>query len=322
MTLPSFPDPPNGYPTLERGSTDRALPPTARSWNNSRYAYFRTVAKGTRYHVQRCTDLHFAREVCHKSLREELALDPVHQQLLLREARLTSQLQHPSLPTVYEIGKDKSGQLFFTCAPIVGSTLREMIDSLLLEPGVAADLEFVAETIIRIALALDFAHLHGVIHRGLTPENVVSGFFGEINLLGWEVAHLVTGTMQPSKQGIDLSVELPIQPSRYLAPELVQGSCPTPACDVFSLGAILFELLSTNEPSQEAALGNMLSRVQESKATAPLNVEFTQLEAICLRCVANEPERRFTSMQEVIQAIRCWKEHRKLESGVLEKVMG
>ena len=102
-----FPKPKDKYPVLYLKDTDIALPQHVIN-NKTRYGYFKTIAKGGKCIIRSCKDFHLSRVVAYKSLRPELADDPLEQQRFLREARVTAMLQHPNTIPVYELSRDLS----------------------------------------------------------------------------------------------------------------------------------------------------------------------------------------------------------------------
>ena len=161
--------------------TDIPLPETINY--RTRYAYFKTIARGGKSLIMSCKDLHLSRVVCYKTLRSELANDPIEQQRLLREARVSALLQHPNTIPTYEVGRDGKGKLYFTMKLVHGYTLREVLDY-----RERYDLTQLLEVLLQIAQALQYAHTHGVIHRDVKPENILVGPYGEVLLLDWGLA--------------------------------------------------------------------------------------------------------------------------------------
>ena len=113
------------YDVVYLKDTDTPLPETINY--RTRYAYFKTIARGGKSLIMSCKDLHLSRVVCYKTLRSELANDPIEQHRLLREARVSALLQHPNTVPTYEIGRDSKGKLYFTMITIPGATITIII---------------------------------------------------------------------------------------------------------------------------------------------------------------------------------------------------
>ena len=169
------------YDVVYLQDTDKPLPESINY--RTRYAYFKTIARGGKSLIMSCKDLHLSRVVCYKTLRPELANDPIEQQRLLREARVSALLQHPNTVPTYEIGRDSKGKLYFTMKLVHGYTLREILDF-----RDRYDLGQLIEVAVQVAHALEYAHGHGVVHRDIKPENILIGPYGETLLLDWGLA--------------------------------------------------------------------------------------------------------------------------------------
>ena len=191
--MTAFPEPPkDDYAVLYLEDTDKPLP--EKIVQATRYAYFKTIARAGKSIIQSCKDMHLGRVICHKSLRPEFVKDPIEQQRVLREARVSAMLQHPNTVPTYEVGRDSRGNYYFTMKLVHGYTLRELLDY-----RDRYDLKRLFDVIIQIAFALDYAHSHRVAHRDIKPENILVGPFGEVLLLDWGLAKVwdASGSSQP-----------------------------------------------------------------------------------------------------------------------------
>jgi len=281
---------------------DKELPAGVRNRYNSRYAYFEVVSEGERSIVKTCKDLHLGRIVCYKSLTPELATDPVQQKHFLREARITAMLEHPNTVPVYEINRDARGHYYFTMPQIVGSTFDEMLDSLHSNNQLATawDLDDMIDILIRVCHALDFAHHHGVAHCNLSPQHIVSGAYGEVHVLDWGLAKLANAPTElvQAKQPNPL----------YMSPEQIAGEEIDQRSDIYSVGAIMFELLTLETLGWGSTLQQLIADGMSTPTETP-----SKIETICLQCVAKMPEHRFQSMSELIHALNYWRRLRKDE---------
>ena len=106
------------YDVVYLEETDKPLPSTLNQ--NTRYAYFKTIARGGKSVIKSCRDMHLGRVICYKTLLPEFKDDPVEQQRLLREARVSAMLQHPNTVPTYEIGRDRAGNVYFTMKLVHG----------------------------------------------------------------------------------------------------------------------------------------------------------------------------------------------------------
>lgn len=311
------------FPPIRLEETDQALPSDARMKNNTRYIYFKTIAKGGKCVIQTCKDLHLNRIVCYKSLHPELAKDEIEQQRFLREARVTAMLQHPNTVPVYEIGRDTRGSLYFTMKVIHGATLREVLDQLISNDPAAKghwDLEELIDLLIQVCQALDFAHAHGVVHRDIKPENIVIGPFGEVLLLDWGLAKVsgkpdLATDLEDADPDADLSLTArgPLEATpMYMSPEQVRRAPDLDhRTDVFSLGAVLFEVLTLKPLAWGESLQEVMDNTLNMTPPTPSIVSPDRdipslLESLCLRCIAKDPDHRVQSIGRVIKELVYW----------------
>ena len=163
-------------------------PPEKISNGFKKYAHFRQLNSGGKANLIACKDTNLGRPVVLKMLRPELSEDRVELGRLLREARITAQLQHPATVPLYELGQDDNGDWFFAMKKIQGHTLFEIIVGLARreKPFESEfNLNRLLSILTQVGEALSYAHARGVIHRDVKPENVIVGMFGEVTLIDW-----------------------------------------------------------------------------------------------------------------------------------------
>ena len=230
------------------------------------YALGEIIGRGGMGEVLLAHDRRVGRDVALKRLR---SASPTDEELgrFLREARIQARLEHPAIVPVYEIGRDPTGRPFFAMKRVAGRTLGE-----LLAPG-AAPAQRLLRAFAEVCRAIDYAHARGVLHRDLKPSNIVLGDFGEVYVLDWGVARVVGDAADMVDTADVDTIEGATPPTHilgtpgYVSPEqLVDPDADRPA-DVYSLGAILFEILA-GEPlhprggdavASTIALGTVLS---------------------------------------------------------------
>ncbi len=317
-----FPKPQDKYPVLYLKDTDIALPQHVVN-NKMRYAYFKTIAKGGKCIIQSCKDFHLSRVVAYKSLRPELADDPYENQRFLREARVTAMLQHPNTIPIYELSRDNSGHYYFTMKLVEGSTLREILDGESeIEGWHPAPLRRLVDMLIQVCHALDYAHNHGVVHRDVKPANILLGPFGEVLLLDWGLAKVWSMTEEqvpPMRSVSDVEPSLTGQGKLqgtvlYMSPEQIEESPDLDhRTDVYSLGAVLYEVLTGEEMVRGGSVQELVDTVLEAEIVSPRERTPTRdipaaLEEVCLRSVARDPEQRYASARELLLALQEWRE--------------
>lgn len=308
------------YAKIYLDETDKLLP--QKLDQNLRYAFFKTVAKGGKALIRVCRDLHLNRLVCYKTLLPEFANDEIEQQRFLREARVTAMLQHPNTVPVYELGRDNKGNCYFTMKFVHGYTLQEVLSY-----RDRYDLTQLLDIIIQVAHALEYAHSHGVIHRDVKPANILIGPYGEILLLDWGLAKVwsvdgakkdlldfdeqVTNSMNKSLSSKDLSITGMGKLQGSLAYMSIEQVSKDPnidsRTDVYSLGAVLYEVLTGRTPAQGDTVNEMLSSVKEHIPEKPSSLSHfsisSNLDSICLACLDKDVDKRLQSVSELLRLI-------------------
>jgi len=317
--MPQFPElPAKEYAQVYKEDTDRPLPEKLDP--NFRYAYFSTIAKGGKSIIQSCKDMNLGRFVCYKTLKPEFADDPIEQQRLLREARVSAMLQHPNTIPTYELGRDKKGHCYFTMKLVHGYTLREILDY-----RERYDLTQLIDVIIDVGHALEYAHSHGVLHRDIKPDNILVGPFGEVILMDWGLAKVwdTKGGKEQLGDGVDpLTDDITITGKdklqgtiSYMSPEQIGKDPDIDArTDIYSLAAVVYEILVGDPPVQGETMDQLVKSVLEDEPESPSNLTRyvipELLESSTMQCLQKSPDQRIQSMSEYLRLLQ---ETRRLE---------
>ncbi len=210
---------------------------------------------------------------------------PAVRQRFVAEAQMAASLQHPNIVAIHEVG-EHAGQSFFSMDYVEGRNLAELMrDGPLLPRRAAAYVKAVAE-------AVAYAHQRGVLHRDLKPSNVLVDQSDQPRITDFGLAKRLTGES-------DLTVSGQVLGSpNFLAPEQAQGRPREvgPASDVYSMGALLYHLLTGRPPFQAATLTEVLRQVVATEPAAPrlLNPGLPRdVETICLKCLEKDSPRRY-----------------------------
>lgn len=308
----TFQQPPKEYCDIFLEDTDRPLPEKLNP--NTRYMFLATIATGGKSLIRSCKDMHLSRVVAYKSLRSEFLNDPIEQRRLLREARVSALLQHPNTAPTYEIGRDREGNYYFTMKLVHGYTLREVMDY-----RERYDLTQLIEVIEQIGHALSYAHAHGVAHRDIKPENILVGPFGEVLLLDWGLAKVwkKDGTSEEMPdEGTTLSTSNKSMTGHgklqgtplYMSPEQMRRDPDISfSTDVYSLGTVLYELLTGVVPFDAEHAYEIIDAVENQQPPRPMDVSKypipRMLENLVLRSMNKSPQNR-PGMKEFVQVLQ------------------
>ena len=199
-----------------------------------RYRLVRRIGVGGMGEVWEADDTVLGRRVALKVLVQELADDPRATRRFVREARATAKLTHPNVTRVYDFGRD-GGVPFLVMELLEGDTLADRLAGGPLPPSEAARIG------AAVADALDAAHSRGIIHRDIKPSNVLMTPAGEVKVMDFGIAAAADETHSTTGSGL-------YGTAAYISPERAAGQAATPAADVYSLGAVLYELLTGRPP--------------------------------------------------------------------------
>ncbi|MBM83080.1 MAG: protein kinase [Planctomycetaceae bacterium] len=314
------------YPKIILSGTDPDLPDDFTN-GFEKYSDFRDMARGGKAQLQTCWDHIMGRTVAIKTLLPRFADDEKERRRFLREARVTAQLQHPNTVPVYEIGRDQQDQLYFAMKRVAGEDLYEVLKRL--QAGDEATqreytVDMLLDVLIQVGQALAYAHRHGVIHRDVKPENIWVGNFGEVLLLDWGVAK-VWGTaddfedeapdgslLQVSDQQLETLTRQGQRPGTplYMSPEQVLGhKYIDERTDVFSIGVVLYELLTLKEPFKGRNIRETFDRIIGMPPTPPTKVAPDRnipedVEQAVLKAIAKKPGYRHQSITEFSNALK------------------
>jgi serine/threonine-protein kinase len=206
-----------------------------------------------------------------------------------REAEAVAHLQHPHIVQIYEIG-DQEGRPYFSLEFVAGGSLAQRIAQRPLSPRQAAEL------VATLARAVHAAHEQGISHRDLKPANVLVTVAGVPKIADFGLAKCLHAGPNLTESGAILGT-----PS-YMAPEQAGGKSKAigPACDIYALGGILYELLTGEPPFQGPTPLETLMQVLSEDPVSPRRVcpqLPRDLEAICLKCLEKRPPQRYSSAQ-------------------------
>ena len=222
------------------------------------------------------------------------------------EARAAGGLRHPNIIAIYEVGQ-VHGQHYFTMEYVAGVSLAQQLQR---SP---MDAESAARCLSKIAEAVEYLHRHGIVHRDLKPSNILLDESGEPRLTDFGLAKIFS-----AEGGLTRTDTILGTPS-YMAPE--QAACRHDQVghrsDIYSLGTILYEMLTGRPPFREESPLDTLVQVLEGEPSAPRQLVPTipaELETICLRCLEKDPERRYSSAANLAQDLERYLKGEPIEA--------
>ncbi len=266
------------------------------------YRLIERLGEGAMGTVWRAMDLRLEREVALKVLRNA---DEVRHRALLQEAKMACQLNHPNIAHIYEAG-EVDGTPFIAMELVSGSTLSHY-------SGNRAEATWLRSLAMQAASALHYAHLKGLVHRDIKPDNLVLNTEGVLKILDFGIAQHQTATPVNGPTGHHATLIERTAPGysqgtpAYMSPEQANGWAVGPPSDQFSLGVVLHELATAVHPFLRASLVETLFAVVKDQPTPlrntrpdlPLN-----LGLVIERMMAKVPEDRFPSLHSVVEALQ------------------
>lgn len=273
-----------------------------------KYKIVEELGKGAMGVVYKAQDPDIDREVAIKTIRFDAISEAVEKDELMKrfikEAQAAGKLAHPNIITIYDVGKEKD-LTYIVMQYVEGQSLKELIES-----GKEFTPYEIIDIIIQICDALDYAHSKGIVHRDMKPGNILLDKTGKPFIVDFGVARVETSTMTQTGQTLGT-------PS-YMSPEQVMGEKVDGRSDIFSVGVILYELLTGKRPfSAEGGITTLIYRIVNeppiplSKVKKNVSAKF---EPIVEKALAKEVDKRYQTCSELANALRPLK-------GVPEKTL-
>ena len=266
------------------------------------YEIHSMLGSGGMGQVYHATDTRLGRAVAIKILRPEIATDTAFRARFDREARTISQLDHPNICTLYDVGEDR-GTAFLVMQYLEGVSLSDRIDS---GPTPADEVVRIG---ISLATALSYAHGRGILHRDIKPQNVIVLGDQTIKLVDFGIAKAyganATGTSAETNGVFTATGEAPGTPS-YMSPEQLSGRDLDGRSDIFSLGVLMYELASGSHPFRRETPALTAAAILDARypGLPSASGKFGDLDPILSRMLARAPADRYPTISDCLADLR------------------
>ena len=263
-----------------------------------KYQIIEELGKGAMGVVYKAFDPDINREVAIKTIRIHMISEDLEKEEImkrfLREAQAAGKLQHPNIITIYDIGRENN-MAYIVMQYIEGSSLQKMISS-----GEKYAVHRIIQLMSDLCDALSFAHQNGIVHRDIKPANILIDKNGKPYIVDFGVVHIEASTM--TQEGTTIGT-----PS-YMSPEQVMGKKIDNRSDVFSLGAILYELLTSKKPFGSESITTVIYRIIHEEPPSLTDVKQDVppgFQHIINKALAKNPEGRYQTCNELSAELKA-----------------
>jgi serine/threonine protein kinase len=261
-----------------------------------RYELEKTLGRGAMGVVYLARDPIIDRLVALKTLRVDLDADHAEEfrERFVREARAAGRLNHPGIVTVHDVGEDpETGLMYIAMEHVEGRDLKQILSTgHIFRPSEAARIA------ADVAIALDYAHSLGVVHRDVKPANIILTADGTAKITDFGIARMETSNLTVDGQFIGTP--------NFMSPEQITGKGVDGRSDLFSLGVVLFTLLTGQRPFGGDTMHEVTLRIVQEPSPTPSTVSAeipAAFNPIVLKCLEKNPEKRFQTGQELAKVL-------------------
>jgi eukaryotic-like serine/threonine-protein kinase len=269
-----------------------------------RYQILSVLGEGGMGRVYRAEHVRMGRKSAVKVLSPNMALSADAITRFNREAANASRINHPNVAQIYDFGETRDGMLYLAMELVEGETLRSLI-----QRNGPLPMRRAADLARQVADALGAAHYLGIVHRDLKPDNILLTRYHDgadwVKVVDFGIAKTVQGSGGENRGGKTVTTAgVSLGTPDYMSPEQLAGERLDARTDLYSLGLVLFNMLTANLPyprvtSKETLVRRLTSRPQTLAEVAPWGQWPPQLQAVLDRALAPEPEDRYASVREL-----------------------
>lgn len=302
--------------------------------NIGNYQILRSLGRGGMGEVFLAYDPVCKREVALKRIRTDLSTHEIIRNRFLREALITSQLAHPAIVPIYSI-HEESNALYYIMPFLEGKTLKQLIqeaykrekEEKISQPHGEGSIASFLRIFVSVCQAIAYAHSKGFLHRDLKPENVIVGKYGQVLILDWGLVQPISTHLSQgeTEEGAYLSPgegnSTLTRPGKivgtlaYMAPERIFNAPSSIQTDIYSLGVILYQLLTLHLPFKRHSLKALMRTVHKEElpdptTAAPYRDVPPELSHIAAKALAASPESRYQTVDVLIQDLENYLEGR------------
>lgn len=294
------------------------------------YKIIESIGKGGMGEVFLAYDTSCGRRIALKRIREDLLQHRQVHNRFLKEAHITSQLTHPAIIPIYSIHVEPK-QTYYTMPFVEGETLKLVLkaarknDKQGLKAGQTSSIPSLMRIFLSICQAVGYAHSKGILHRDLKLENIIVGKYGEVVILDWGLAQLLKSITVEEEIEDEAEVHHPLHhitrlgkvvgTIAYMAPERALGQSATFQTDIYSLGVILYQMLTLRHPFKRGTLKEFRKNMGEERLYDPIEIAPYRdvpriLSRIALKCLSVQLEQRYKNVDELIHDLKTYLEGR------------
>ncbi|HVG23547.1 MAG TPA: protein kinase [Thermoanaerobaculia bacterium] len=263
----------------------------------SRYRVLSLLGAGGMGEVYLASDDRLGRRVAIKILPEAVGRDEEAKLRMLREARAVATLDHPNVCTIYEVGEHDDGRPYIVMQFVEGETLFDRLRQARMSPSEVLDVA------MQVAAALDEAHSHGIIHRDVKPMNVMLTPRGQVKVLDFGLAKFTAARDTSVTDHLESRAGIITGTAPYMSPEQLRGAPIDARSDIFSLGVVLYEMVTGRRPFERTSTVATITAILFEDPDPIDEPGFSAFVPIIRRALAKEPSKRYSTAAQLLDAL-------------------